>query len=218
MFALPDGETGPRAAWAGYERERLVRPHPDIETVTVPESAKGDSAPCRQDAEFRLRPGVRELRFESWPRIDDAITPVPSVPRVACGRRDSGDLRFQAGLPFPLSGLSGFKENFAADYPIASRGYEDCVRAAQRCSQRTDPSQAAALPMRLVSPDRHCSGCADALIMAGLPVWWDSRHSERMGNIPSSTKALPLAHQELLCCRRPPAAPPTRPRPHPGIR
>jgi hypothetical protein len=23
VFALPDGETGPRAAWVGYERERL---------------------------------------------------------------------------------------------------------------------------------------------------------------------------------------------------
>jgi len=36
-------------------------------------------------------------------------------------------LRFQVGLPFALSGLSGLKENFAADYPIASRGYEDMV-------------------------------------------------------------------------------------------
>ena len=25
VFALPDGETGPRAAWVGYERERLAR-------------------------------------------------------------------------------------------------------------------------------------------------------------------------------------------------
>src|SRR5258708_26092983 len=28
VFALPDGETGPRAGWVGYERERLVPPHP----------------------------------------------------------------------------------------------------------------------------------------------------------------------------------------------
>src|ERR1700720_2984623 len=30
VFALPDGETGPRAAWVGYERERLVRPNPGV--------------------------------------------------------------------------------------------------------------------------------------------------------------------------------------------
>ena len=29
VFALPDGETGPRSAWVGYERERLVRPNPE---------------------------------------------------------------------------------------------------------------------------------------------------------------------------------------------
>ena len=30
VFALPDGETGPRSAWVGYERERLVRPNPGV--------------------------------------------------------------------------------------------------------------------------------------------------------------------------------------------
>jgi hypothetical protein len=41
ISVLPDGETGPRAAWVGYERERLVRPHPDVETVAVTESPTG---------------------------------------------------------------------------------------------------------------------------------------------------------------------------------
>src|SRR6185437_6691507 len=27
VFALPDGETGPRAGWVSYEREKLVRPN-----------------------------------------------------------------------------------------------------------------------------------------------------------------------------------------------
>ena len=30
VFALPDGETGPRGAWVGYEREQLTRPNPDV--------------------------------------------------------------------------------------------------------------------------------------------------------------------------------------------
>ncbi len=37
VFALPDGETGPRAAWVGYERERLARPNPGV--VVVEETA-----------------------------------------------------------------------------------------------------------------------------------------------------------------------------------
>ena len=36
VFALPDGETGPRSAWVGYERERLLRPNPGV--VLVQES------------------------------------------------------------------------------------------------------------------------------------------------------------------------------------
>src|SRR5919201_639182 len=41
VFALPDGETGPRRAWVGYEREALVRPNPDVETVSETESPTG---------------------------------------------------------------------------------------------------------------------------------------------------------------------------------
>ena len=28
VFALPDGETGPRQGWVGYERNTLLRPNP----------------------------------------------------------------------------------------------------------------------------------------------------------------------------------------------
>ena len=34
-------------------------------------------------------------------------------------------LRFQIGLPFPASALNAFKADFAHDYPIAARGFED---------------------------------------------------------------------------------------------
>ena len=30
VFALPDGETGPRSTWVGYERETLLRPSPAV--------------------------------------------------------------------------------------------------------------------------------------------------------------------------------------------
>ena len=41
VFALPDGETGPRSAWVGYERERLVRPNPGVVVVQETESPTG---------------------------------------------------------------------------------------------------------------------------------------------------------------------------------
>src|SRR5438132_5956080 len=41
VFALPDGETGLRQAWVGYEREHLCRNHPDLEVVHESESPSG---------------------------------------------------------------------------------------------------------------------------------------------------------------------------------
>jgi hypothetical protein len=41
VFGLPDGETGPRSAWVGYERERLVRPNPGVVVVQETESPTG---------------------------------------------------------------------------------------------------------------------------------------------------------------------------------
>jgi hypothetical protein len=127
VFALPDGETGPRAAWVGYERERLVRPHPDVETVEETGSPTGIPRHAYETPVFRIRPGVTELHWESWPRVDDAIASY----QVFRGLRAEGvipaGLRFQVGLPFPSSALNGFKADFGADYPVAERGFEDLV-------------------------------------------------------------------------------------------
>jgi hypothetical protein len=127
VFALPDGETGPRAAWVGYERERLVRPHPDVETVAVTDSPTGIPRHAYETPVFRIRDGVTQLSWDSWPRIDDAIASY----RQFRALREEGvvpaGLRFQVGLPFPSSALNGFKANFAEDYPVAERGFEDLV-------------------------------------------------------------------------------------------
>ena len=53
VFALPDGETGPRSAWVGYERERLVRPNPGVVVV------QGDRVADRDPAARVRNPGVR---------------------------------------------------------------------------------------------------------------------------------------------------------------
>jgi hypothetical protein len=127
VFALPDGEPGPRAAWVGYERERLVRPHPDVETVAVTESPTGIPRHAYETPVFRIRDGVTDLHWDSWPRVDEAIA---SYRRFAALREEGiipAHLRFQVCLPFPSSALNGFKADFAADYPIAERGFEELV-------------------------------------------------------------------------------------------
>jgi hypothetical protein len=127
VFALPDGETGPRSAWVGYEREQLVRPNPGVDTVEETESPTGIPRHAYETPIFKIRPGVMELHWDSWPRIDEAIASY----RQFRALRDEGvipdGLRFQVGLPFPSSALNGFKADWAGDYPVAERAYEDLV-------------------------------------------------------------------------------------------
>src|ERR1700749_4500311 len=108
VFALPDGETGPRAAWVGYERETLARPNPDVMVVAETESPTGRPRPAYETPVFGIRGGVEELDFEKWPRIDDAIESY----RTFRALREQGvipdGLRFQVGLPFPASALNAF--------------------------------------------------------------------------------------------------------------
>jgi hypothetical protein len=127
VFALPDGETGPRAAWVGYERERLTRPNPDVVILEETESPTGIPRHAYETPVFGIREGATELRFDSWPRIDDAIASYARFREL----RDEGvipaGLRFQIGLPFPESAMNAFKANFATDYPVAGRAYEELV-------------------------------------------------------------------------------------------
>ena len=128
VFALPDGETGPRAAWVGYERERLLRPNPGIEVVEETPSPTGIPRHAYETPVFSVKTGVKELHWDTWPRIDDAIESY----RTFAALREEGvvpaNLRFQVGLPFPSSSLNALKHDFAADYPVAERAYEDLVK------------------------------------------------------------------------------------------
>jgi len=144
VFALPDGETGPRSSWVGYERERLVRPNPAIETIAETASPTGIPRHMYETPVFQLRPGVTSVSWDSWPRVDDAIASWEVFRRL----RDSGvipaGLRFQVGLPFPVSALNGLRGDFAADYPVAFRGYASLVeREIARLTTAVPPEELA---------------------------------------------------------------------------
>ena len=125
VFALPDGETGPRAGWVSYEREKLVRPNEGVVTVSETESPTGLPRHAYETPVFAIKPGVAELRFDSWPRIDDAITSYAVFSALRADGVIPQGLRFQVGLPFPSSAMNGVKADFARDYPVAERAFED---------------------------------------------------------------------------------------------
>jgi hypothetical protein len=127
VFALPDGETGPRAAWVGYENWRLIQPHPDVETVAEPNEPDGIPRHMYDTPVYRIRDDARSIDWKSWPRIDDAIESYRLFEKLRAEGAVQEHLRFQVCLPFPESALSCIREDFASDYPIAERGFEKLV-------------------------------------------------------------------------------------------
>lgn len=183
VFALPDGETGPRAGWVGYERERLVRPNPDVVTVSDTPSPTGLPRHAYETPVFRIRPGFSELRWESWPRINDAIGSYHVFRRL----RDDGvipaGLRFQVGLPFPASALNGFKADFAADYPLAEPAFEDLVARELRRLVAAIPPEDLAVQWDV---------CYEVLDLEGVLAWTAPGAWERFtGPVGRLTRLIP---------------------------
>ena len=183
VFALPDGETGPRAGWVGYERERLLRPNPGIDTVQETPSPTGLPRHVYETPVFRIRPGVTELHWDSWPRIDDAIESYDVFRKLRADGVIPAGLRFQVGLPFPSSALNGFKADFAADYPVAERAFEHLV--ARELRRLT-----AAIPADDLALQWDC--CYEVLDMEGVLPWTAPGAWERFtGPVGRLTRLIP---------------------------
>ena len=115
VFALPDGETGPRRMWAAYEHVSMLAPHPDVETVD-----EGAMPPRHvgQMPVLAVREGQRELRFDRWPRIDDAIESYGLFRAMRAEGVIPAHVRFQVALPFRTSISPAFQRSFSHDFPI----------------------------------------------------------------------------------------------------
>jgi hypothetical protein len=184
VFALPDGETGPRAAWVGYEREQLMKPNPALELVTATESPSGIPRHAYETPVFRVREGA-EVRWDAWPRIDDAIESYA----VFRALRDEGvvpaGVRFQIGLPFPSSALNAFKVDFASDYAAAEPAFEELVgRELERLLAEVPPADLAI----------QWDVCYEVLDLEGVIAWMgggDAAWERFTGPVDRLTRVIP---------------------------
>jgi len=183
VFALPDGETGPRRAWVGYERERLCRPLPDMELVHETESPTGVPRHAYETPAFKIRQGVNKLHWDSWPRIDDAIASYEVFSKLRKEGVIPPHLRFQIGLPFPSSALNGLKWNFAADYSVAGPAFEDLVlRELKRLTEAIPPADLAI----------QWDVCYEVLDIEGVIAWMGEGSWDRFtGPVSRLTPAIP---------------------------
>jgi hypothetical protein len=180
VFALPDGETGPRALWAAYEFLTLLQPHASIDVM------RPGAAPPRHVEEIPVLgvdAGVEELRFDRWPRIDDAIESYAAFRAL----RDEGvipaHLRFQLSLPFRTSTVASFKADFAHDMAIVGPAYEELF--AREITRLTDaiPPEDLAIQWDV---------CWEVLDLEGVIDWMDDDAWERFaGPVARITRHIP---------------------------
>lgn len=183
VFALPDGETGERRAWVGYERERLCRAHPDIELVQETECPTGIPRHAYETPVFKIRQGVNEIHWNSWPRIDDAIASYRVFTKLRRAGVIPSHIRFQIGLPFPSSALNALKWNFTQDYLVADRAFEDLVvRELRRLTEAIPPADLAI----------QWDVCYEVLDIEGVIAWMGHGAWERFtGPVSRLTREIP---------------------------
>ena len=104
-----------------------MRPNPDIEMVQETDSPTGRPRHMYEAPVFRVRPGATAVHWDTWPRVDDAIASYQVFRKLHAEGVIPAGVRFQVGLPFPVSALNGLHADFAADYPVAAPGFADLV-------------------------------------------------------------------------------------------
>lgn len=181
VFALPDGETGPRVLWAQYEYARLLAPNPGLKVLQ--DDLHAPPRHVQETAVLGIREGVTELRFESWPRIDDAIESYGVFRSLRERGAIPAGVRFQVSLPFCTSGLSMFKADFSHDFPVAQRAYEDLFA-------REIKRLAAAIPADDLAIQWDV--CWEVLDLEGVISWMDGDAWERFaGPVRRITRLIP---------------------------
>jgi len=185
VFALPDGETGSRRSWVGYEREKLCRPHPDLELVSETESPTGIPRHAYETPIFRVRRGVSKMHWNSWPRIDDAIASYQVFTKLRRAGAIPPHIRFQVSLPFPSSALNALKANFIHDYAIAGPAFEDLViRELKRLTTAIPPDDLAI----------QWDVCYEVQDIEGVIAWMGNGAWERFaGPVSRLTRVIPEA-------------------------
>ena len=105
LHRIPDGETGIRTNWIGWQREVFAR-NPSFEMI-VP-----DPTTYAQLARFKLRPGVSpgDVVFDSLGYADAALASYAVFAELKQSRILPDQYRFQVSMPTPLAPIAAFVE------------------------------------------------------------------------------------------------------------
>src|SRR5213596_1214409 len=98
VHRIPDGETGPRNQWIGWQLEVLAK-HPDLEAVPAGPGSLSDQT------RLRIRPGVDidGLELHELGYASVAIESYQTFARQRAEGMIADHVRFQVSLPTPLA-------------------------------------------------------------------------------------------------------------------
>jgi hypothetical protein len=125
---IPDGETGPRFMWVGWQQQVFERT-PQLERVQAADSwgeAAEDYAEQQGSNQappsFRLADGVetRDVAFPPLGYADEAIASFETFRGLQADRVIAPGVRFQVSMPTPVASCTAFLEpgSFAAVEPV----------------------------------------------------------------------------------------------------
>ena len=181
-FALPDGETGPRALWAGYDHVTMLEANEGIEIVTQGPTDR----PPRHIWEITgigVRDGVSELHFERWPRIDDAIASYEVFRALRTEGAIPEHVRFQVALPFAPA-------RWRASRPTGSATSRSPPRAYEELFAREIARLTAAIPADDLAIQWDV--CLEVLDLEGVMPWMGGDAWERFaGPVTRITRLIP---------------------------
>ena len=131
---IPDGETGDRTCWIGWQRDAFAS-HPAFEPAVAPRSLPG----CADDIErsfFKLadRADRARLAFGGMGYAWEAIESYRTFERLVAEGTIAADKRFQVALPTPMTLLCGFviPDDRLAVEPALEAAIIDELRRIQR--------------------------------------------------------------------------------------
>lgn len=116
---IPDGETGKRGRWVGWQVETMAR-NPFLKEIERP---KADLADYRQQIRYVIKPGVSpsEVRFDKLGYAEVALESYGKFAQLKRAGRIAQGVRFQVSLPTPLPLLMGFidpRDQRAVEVPL----------------------------------------------------------------------------------------------------
>jgi methionine synthase II (cobalamin-independent) len=128
VAALPDGEPADRHQWINFLALRTYYMHPQLDSVQRPATVDGEEqwipASPGDHWQFRVKPGVTDLRFEDLRYAGAALSSYLTFRELKDSGRIPQHVRFQVCLPFPWSATLMFFMTTPADLEQVVPAYE----------------------------------------------------------------------------------------------